>query len=62
MLEGRHMKLVQVFNLETKEVITSIEETEEGIIGITKDGYQVRVDGKDLKNENSLHTETLAKE
>jgi len=56
------MKLVQVFNLETKEVITSIEETEEGIIGITKDGYQVRVDGKDLKNENSLHTETLAKE
>lgn len=51
------MKTVQVFNAKTKEVIASFEETEEGIIGITKEGYQVRVDGKDLENESSSQKE-----
>ena len=47
------MKTVQIIRADTKEIITSITEYEDGIKGITADGYKVIVDGKELINEKN---------
>lgn len=43
------MKTVQIIRTDTEEIITSITEYEDGIKGITADGYEVYVDGEKLK-------------
>lgn len=39
---------VQVYDTETKEVITSVDIIGEDVKGIFRDGVAVRIDGKDI--------------
>ena len=47
------MKTIQVYDLNTKEVLISISEYDDEIKGIAKDEIGITVDGKDLQIEKA---------